>query len=288
MGGLVMLFSKTNQGKSEATMQFVVKWIASGHKVFSIFAEHSSEKSQQLLYKKITKFDKEKWKTVELKENGKSTGVTEMFIGYNDLEYAKKFYKNRFYLYDTNNGFSINNIFDGMNEALEKGCSVFVVDNQMMIDTQTSNELLEQKDNTERLRQWAKHNNVLVFLVAHARKVEPQRIRLNEYDILGSSNIANKATTIMTITRTDTLDINTKEYKDYSNLLKHNGINIEEIDSVIEVVKEKNGVGLGFVPLNWVRESKVYKEHILFGMPEEEPPVLHIKYNSQIEVEDIF
>lgn len=288
LGGLVILFSKTNQGKSEATMQFIVKWISSGHKVLAMMGEHAKEKVQQLMYKKVSKYNPETWKTVKLEENGKETGVEEIFIDNQQEEFAKRFYSGNFFLYDTNKGFTLKDILWGFKEGLTAGCKVFVLDNQMMIDIETSNELLEQKDTTEKLRQWARKNNALIFMVSHSRKVEPTRIRLVETDINGSSNISNKATTIMTITRTDTLDINSKEYKDYSKLLEYNGIKIEETDSILEVVKEKNGVGLGFVPLKWNKESKVYQEVDFFGVKELEVPVLHIKKEEQIVVEDIF
>ena len=135
-------------------------------------------------------------------------------------------------------------------------------------------ELAEQRDNVEKLRQWAKNHQVVVYLILHARKIEIGRIRLTEFDIAGSSNIANKATTIISIIRTNNLNPNTKEYKEYAKLLELNNINIEETDAMLEVVKEKNGRGCGFVPLKWYESTKTFRE-VYVDKKEEEKPVLY-------------
>lgn len=259
VSALNILFAKTNQGKSEVSMQFMTQWIKDGHKVCAMLGEHSMRKAQSLLYKKVSMYNSSTWTTQKIERDGKYAGISETFISSEDEQKAIEFYKGNLFLYDTRNGFRLEDILDGFEDGLKKGCDVFLLDNGMMLDMETNNELLEQRDNTERLRQWAKHHQVVVFLILHARKVEYGRIRLSEYDIAGSSNIPNKGTTIMYITRTDLLNPNTKEYKDYLKLLELNKINLEECDAIIEVVKEKNG-RCGFVPLKWYESTKTYRE----------------------------
>lgn len=286
VGNLNILFSKTNQGKSEMSMQFMTQWIKDGKKVCAMLGEHSMRKAQALLYKKITTYNPDTWITKRLENNGKYTGISETFISEEDERNAYDFYKDNLFLYDTRNGFKLETILQGFEEGYKRGCEVFLLDNGMMLDLETSNELLEQKDNAERLRQWAKHHNVVVFLVLHARKVEVGRIRLTEYDINGSSNIPNKGTTIMYVLRTDTLNPNTKEYKDFAELLKLNKIDINECNAIIEVVKEKNG-RVGFVPLKWFESTKTYRE-VYNGNEKTEsdkPAVLYTKKPTLIEMD---
>lgn len=261
IANLNYLFSKTNSGKSEACLQFVSHWVQNGEKVVAMFGEHTMRKAQGLLYKKVSKYDKDKWitKSYGKDKDGKDLGIYESFISEEDELNAIKIFKNNLFLYDTRNGFTFDTIIKAFDEGKRLGCTIAVLDNQMMLDLETNNELREQTDNTEKLRQWAKQNQMAVFLIGHARKIEPGRIRLSEYDIIGSSNIANKCTTIMTLTRTDTLDPNSKEYKEYAKLLELNYINIKKCDSILEVVKEKNGPG-GFIGLKWYESTKTFRE----------------------------
>lgn len=287
VGNLNILFSKTNQGKSELSMQFMTQWIKDNHKVCAMLGEHSMRKAQSLLYKKITMYNPDTWITKKLENNGKYTGISETFISEDDEAKAKEFYKGNLFLYDTRNGFKLETILDAFEEGFKMGCDVFLLDNGMMLDLETSNELIEQRDNTEKLRQWAKHHNVVVFLVLHARKVEIGRIRLTEYDILGSSNIANKGTSVFYILRTDTLNKSTKEYKDFGEVLRLNNIDIEECEAVIEVVKEKNGRH-GFVPLKWFESTKTYREVYKPNdkSNSDEKPILHNPKPLITEIKD--
>lgn len=287
VGNLVILFGKTNAGKSELNLSFVSHWIQNGEKVVAMFGEHTMKKAQELLYKKVSKYNKDTWitKSYGKDKEGKDLGIYETYISEEDEKRAIEIFKNNLFLYDTRNGFSFDTIIKAFDEGKKKGCTIAILDNQMLLDLETTNELREQTDNTERLRQWAKQNQMVVILIAHARKIEPGRIRLSEYDIVGSSNIANKGTTIMTITRTDTLDSTTKEYKEYSKLLELNYINIKKCDAIIEVVKEKNGPG-GFVGLRYLSGSKTFFEVYdpeMIAKKEQDKKDRDIKYGKQTE-----
>ena len=263
VGALNILFAKTNSAKSELIMQFMCTWIDYGYKVCAMLGEHTMRKAQASLYKKVSRYDKDKWitKSYGVDKNGKDLGIYETFISEEDEQRAIEFFGDNLYLYDTRNGFDLNSILAGFEEGYKQGCQIFVTDNMMMLEYEgVSSELREQTDNTEKLRQWAKSHQVVCYLVAHARKIEVDRIRLTETDIQGSGNVSNKATTIITITRTNNLDPSTKQYRAYAKLLSFNYINIEKCDAVLEVVKEKNAKGAGFVPLKWFESTKTFKE----------------------------
>lgn len=261
VGNVIIIFSKTNSGKSELITQFMSHWCETGEKVVAMLGEHTMRKAQALLYKKVSHYDKDKWitKSYGKDKNGKDLGIYETFISEEDEKKAISIFKDKLFLYDSRKGFGLKDVVRGYEQGIKKGCSVAVLDNQMMLDLETNLELREQGDNTEYLRQWGKLHQVPVFLIGHARKIEPTRIRLTENDLAGSSNIANKATTIMTLTRLDTLDPSTKEYREYAKLLELNYIDIKKCDAIIEVVKEKNGTG-GFVGLKWYESTKTFRE----------------------------
>jgi hypothetical protein len=289
VGALNIIFSRTNQGKSELAMQFMCHWVQNGIKVCSMLGEHTMRKAQSLLYKKVSMYNSQTWKKVELMNGDKHTGVSETFISEEDERNAVSIFKDKLFLYDTRNGFALDNILDGFEDGFKKGCKVFLLDNGMMLDMESSNELAEQRDNVEKLRQWAKNHQVVVYLILHARKIEIGRIRLTEFDIAGSSNIANKATTILSIIRTNNLNPNTKEYKEYAKLLELNNIKIEDTDAMLEVVKEKNGRGCGFVPLKWYESTKTFRE-VYVEKKEDEQIVKFIPVSAEEQqmIEDIF
>lgn len=263
IGSLDIIFGLTNSGKSSLILYFITNWIGSGEKVCAMLGEHTMKKAQSILYKQVSYLNKDKWTRVDYgkDKDGKDLGIYETFVSEEDEKNAIELFRDKLYLYDTRNGFSLDDILKAFEEGIKKGCSVFILDNAMMLSYEgVASELREQTDNTEKLRQWAKANQVIVYLIAHSRKIEVSRIRLIETDIAGSSNISNKATTIITVTRTNTLNPNTKEYKDYAKLLELNYIDIKKCDAVLEVVKEKNGIGTGFVGLKWYDSSKTYRE----------------------------
>lgn len=262
IGALNIIFGKTNQGKSEVLMQFICHWIETGEKVCAVLGEHTMRKAQALFYKKVSYYDKNTWikKSYGKDKDGKDFGIYDTFISEADEQKAIQFFKNNLFLYDTNCGLMLNDILLSYEEGLKQGCTVFVLDNAMMIDLETTAELKEQSDNAEKLRQWAKRHRVCIYLVGHARKLEDvKRIRLTVYDLMGSSNTANKGTTIMYITNVNDLNPTTKEYQDYAKLLELNFIDIHKCDAIMEVIKEKNGKG-GFVPLKWYESTKTFVE----------------------------
>ena len=76
-------------------------------------------------------------------------------------------------------------------------------------------------------------------------------------DISGTQNIANKASSIITITRTDSLS--DSDYDFARNLLEQRGYPIGECDAFIEVLKTK-GNGNGVVGLKYDEDLKIYRE----------------------------
>ena len=58
----------------------------------------------------------------------------------------------------------------------------------------------------------------IFILVAHPRKSDKFQTRLTIYDVLGSSNLVNKAYNVISIIRTDSIDEDDNEFKRLTNL----------------------------------------------------------------------
>ena len=129
----------------------------------------------------------------------------------------------------------------------------------MQIDTSSSDEYREQKDIMEKLRTFAVNKNVHIHLVAHPKKVDKLNTRITIYDVLGSSNLVNKAYNVISIIRTDNLNEDDGEYKRLEKYMAKEGYDITQASSVLEVLKTK-GEKCGLVGLVYDPMTKSYNQ----------------------------
>jgi len=113
----------------------------------------------------------------------------------------------------------------------------------------------------EKLRTFAVNKNVHIHLVAHPRKTDKFQTRLTIYDVLGSSNLVNKAYNVISIIRMENINEDDNEYKRLEKLMVREGYDITESDSILEILKTK-GERCGVVGLVYDKISKTYKEQI--------------------------
>ena len=151
-----------------------------------------------------------------------------------------EFYKEKLFIYNNKMDRSIDFLIQAMTEVKSKyGVRVFFLDNFMQIETKSPDEYREQKNIMEKLRTFALNQNVHIHLVAHPRKTDKFQTRLTIYDVLGSSNLVNKAYNVVSIIRTDNLDDDNAEYKRLSKLMEREGYDITQASSVLEILKTK-------------------------------------------------
>ena len=115
------------------------------------------------------------------------------------------------------------------------------------------------KTNKKGIAKFAINKKVHIHLVAHPRKIERFQTRLSLYDIAGSSNIVNKAYNIISILRVDTIQKDSKDYEKLQKELLNERYNIENVDTVLEVLKTK-GERCGLVGLKYLKEIKTFIE----------------------------
>lgn len=147
-------------------------------------------------------------------------------------------YSGRVIVYDDDYDTTAKSLLNKMEEmARKRGTKVFVIDNLMMVDLECSEEarLQTEKSFIKDLILFAKKFNVLVFLVAHPRKIGNE-VRVSKEDIAGSGNIVNLAHMVFSVHRyTD------KEKQGETNLKNEyiKGKEPKEHDTVIEVLKNR-------------------------------------------------
>lgn len=241
----------TNAGKTTMVTQFARECLLNNKKIFFFAGEQSASEFKNYLY--ITMCKKEE---VEYTEDNHNKTIRDYKpIDSKIKEFDEKF-KDKIFLYDNNNkNHTINSLFKSMEYCISKGVRIFFIDNFMQIEN--TEKLEEQTNIIEKIKQFAMRNNIIINLVVHPRKLINRTSRLSLFDISGSQNISNKASNIISIMRTDNLS---KE--DYDNIQKElakNYYDIEECNSVIEVLKTK-GNGNKMVGLTYNSESKTYDE----------------------------
>lgn len=150
----------------------------------------------------------------------------------------REWYAGRVMVYDDSYDTTAKSILVKMEEMARKfGTKVFLIDNLMMIDLECTEEsrLQAEKNFVKNLIFFAKKINVLVFLVAHPRKIG-NGLRVTKEDIAGSSNIVNLAHMVFSVHRYTERE-KEGETKPNGEYLK--GCEPKEYDTVIEVLKNR-------------------------------------------------
>jgi len=172
-------------------------------------------------------------------------------------------YGDKLFIYNNKIERTIDMILAAMEEVRKKyKVRVFMLDNFMQIDTQSSDEYREQKDIMEKLRTFAVNKNVHIHLVCHPRKMEKYQTRLTIYDVLGSSNLVNKAYNVISIMRVDNLNHENPEYKQIEEQMFRYGYDINETSTILEILKTK-GLACGMVGLVYDNVTKSFTEQVM-------------------------
>ena len=254
MGCITIWTGLTNAGKTTVMTMITKQTIMQGEKVFYFNGEQTKDDFKNNLYKQSVR--KENLKAVRYKK----TSIVDFFVKDEEVEKLNKLYDNSLFVYNNNAPRTIEFLIEAMEEVNQKyGVRVFMLDNFMQIDTKSSDEYREQKDIMEKLRTFAVNKNVHIHLVAHPRKTDKFQTRITIYDVLGSSNLVNKAYNVISIIRVDNLNEDDTEYKRLTKLMAREGYDITKSSSILEILKTK-GERCGVVGLVYDQLTKTYKE----------------------------
>lgn len=254
LGCVTIWTGLTNAGKTTIMTMITKQTIAQGEKVFYFNGEQTKDDFKNNIYKQTVERGHIKGKRY------KKTGIIDWFVDESEIERLDKLYSDSLYVYNNEMPRTIDFIIQAMEEVrVKNGVKVFFLDNFMQIDTVTSDEYREQKEIMEQLRTFAVNKNIHIHLVAHPRKVDKLNTRITIYDVLGSSNLVNKAYNLISIIRTDNLNEDDSEYKRLQKYMAQEGYDITQASSVLEVLKTK-GEKCGLVGLVYDPMTKSYKQ----------------------------
>lgn len=269
-GTLNVWSSVTNGGKTTLMTQFAKNFIKKDKKVFYFNGEQTAKEFKNNLFVSMCSKGQ-----IQYVKDTNNENIIDIMPKDDVLEQLNIVVRDKLYVY--NNEIPKNDIetmISVMEEAYDKGVRIFFIDNFMQLD---SSEMLDQQTRIiEKFKRFARDKNSIVMLVAHPRKLNFGTTRLNIFDISGTQNISNKSANICTIIRKDTMTDLEKDI--IFKYLLENDYNLEECDSVIEVLKTKGNKN-GVVGLTYDRELKIFqearkitlaeKEHILAEIEEE-------------------
>lgn len=262
LGCITIWTGQTNAGKTTVMTMLIKQTILQGEKVFFFNGEQTKDDFKNNLYKQ----------TVERKDiyskQYKQSRVFDYYVSSKEVPRLNKIYGENLYIYNNNQKRTIDFLLQAMEEVRVKHkIRVFILDNFMQIDTKSSDEYREQKDIMEQLRTFAVNKNVHIHLVCHPRKMEKFQTRLTIYDILGSSNLVNKAYNVISITRVDNMNKESPEYQQLSKAMYKEGYDIENTSTILEILKTK-GLRCGLVGLIYDNVTKSFQQQTLM-FPEE-------------------
>ena len=254
MGCITIWTGFTNAGKTTVMTMLAKNTIEQGERIFFFNGEQTKEDFKNNLYIQSSQ-------TKDLvHKQFKNSCVFDTFVKPEKAVLLDKIYGNKIFIYNNEAPRNINTLIQAMEEVRQKEkIKVFFLDNFMQIDMKSDNVFQEQTETMEKLRTFAINKKIHIHLVAHPRKIERFQTRLNLYDVAGSSNIVNKAYNIISILRVDTIQKDTKDYEKLQKELLNEQYNIEDVDTVLEVLKTK-GERCGLVGLKYLKETKTYIE----------------------------
>lgn len=261
LGEISIIAGETGSGKTTFVSQCVYE-ILKYNKCFCIYGESTLEKQAHAQYRQMTPYNDKDYTYITYNTpDGKETNVGMFFVSEKAERTIKAKTDKKLFYYDTRGGMDIDSIIGVIRYAYEKGgIRYFVLDNLMQVESMTSDEIRETKDNFERIRRFVIENKCHIAVLAHYRKTFDYSIfRRRLAEIAGTSAIGNKCATAINIIRLDTVDKTTKYSKSFAKLLEANGYNFDECDAVIEVLKTRFNK-LGFVGLKYNHKTNTYYE----------------------------
>ena len=92
--------------------------------------------------------------------------------------------------------------------------------------------------------------------------MEKYQTRLTIYDVLGSSNLVNKAYNVISIMRVDNLNHENPEYKQVEEQMFKYGYDINRTSTILEILKTK-GLACGMVGLIYDNVTKSFTEQVM-------------------------
>jgi len=196
-GGYVLITGKAGEGKSTLANQIICQALNQGYNTFVYSGEltnsfFKNSIDRQLAGRHVLKYQDELWHD-------------DRFTIPDDVQNKiSEWYRNRCFVYSDEISDDPDSIISLMERAINQyGVRVFLIDNLMTaldLEQSESKERFDQQSEfVRKIARLARKMNVLIILVAHKRK--GKTVKADNDDILGTSEIANLATVIISFAR---------------------------------------------------------------------------------------
>lgn len=273
MGLITIWTGLTNAGKTTVMTMIAKKTIEQGERVFFFNGEQTKEDFKNNLY--IQASSKKDLVRVQYR----NSIVKDTFVTKAKAQELEKIYGNKIFIFNNESARDIDTLLYAMEEVRRREkIRVFFLDNFMQIDIKSDNVFQEQTNIMEKLRTFAVNKKVHIHLVAHPRKTERFQVRLSEYDILGSSNLSNKAGNIISIMRMDKIRNDNKEKEKLEKELFNLDYDLNTVNTVLEIIKTKGqNFKTSLIGLQYDRELRTFTPSRKLYNEEKE----RLKYNYE-------
>ena len=288
MDRITLLIAPTNAGKSCFSISLIIDAINQGINTLLFAGEDGGAEARDRLYRQYLGNDKNNYEYIPYKVGFKNSNAGENIIKHEKFLEAQKFFAGKLFIYNNNITASKEGLLNCLEEAYQKNnCRFILLDNVDMFNLDdgyySENEAL--KDICIELRKFAINRKCHILIVSHIKKTERNICRPEIFDCKGTSSLTNVAKNILSIIRVDTINPNTKEYKDLMSLIELNGYKPEECSTIIEILKTKGRknaiISMGFDALSntfFERKKNDGDKTVLYTPTKEE----------QQTIEDIF
>ena len=230
LGCITIWTGGTNAGKTTVMTMITKQTIVQDEKVFYFNGEQTKDDFKNNLYKQSVSRENIYGKQY------KNSCVYDYFVSEKEVERLNRLYGDSLIVYNNEAKRTIDFLLKAMEEVRVKyGVRTFMLDNFMQIDTQSNDEYREQKDIMEKLSTFAVNKNVHIHLVAHQKKTDKTNPRITIYDVLGSSNLVNKAYNVISIIRVDNLEEESPEHNRLKKAMFESRYDISQTSTVIIV-----------------------------------------------------
>lgn len=216
MGTLTVLSGRRGEGKSTLASQIICSALEQGETVFAYSGELANYHFKRWLDCQLAGTD-------NMIQSENEYGEIEYSISEDVVQKINSWYHGRMYIYDNNYVAPEGQEMESLPVTIERvikhyGARLIVVDNLMTAMSEVDNQdnlYLAQSNFVAKLKLIAVKYNVAILLVAHPKKSKGQ---LDNDDISGSSDITNKADTVLTYAKAEP-KISGEEREDYDNYL---------------------------------------------------------------------
>jgi len=190
---LNLIYGRDNEGKTSITQQMMCNMIEQGHGIFLYDGESNQATLKRKFYLRLV--GGEENATITKKVNIRPIQYPKDTV----VEALEQWHENKLIIRGSE---MQTDIFEDMEKSYKRyGTKIYVIDNLMSIlELGNQNRNNAQSSFVEKMKRFAKINNVAVILIAHARQTE-ENVALTKMDVSGSKEITDKADNVISFMR---------------------------------------------------------------------------------------